>query len=140
MKLRKPKTLGAYIPTVSMADIAFLLIIFFMLTTTIPVDRTPVQLPKSIERSGFPEGSAVIAITPEGLINVSDGKEQSHPVADISDIFSFAANVLVDDPTHTFVIKADGQVPYQIIDAVITQLRSARVEKIVLLTDQETVS
>ena len=76
MKLRKPKTLGAYIPTVSMADIAFLLIIFFMLTTTIPVDRTPVQLPKSIERSGFPEGSAVIAITPEGLINVSDGKER----------------------------------------------------------------
>jgi biopolymer transport protein ExbD len=127
---------------VSMADIAMLLIIFFMITTTIPVDRTPVLLPKSIERTGFPEGSAIVAITitEEGneLINVSDGKEQSYPLR-LADIFSFSANVLVDDPTKTFVIKADMHVPYQIIDAVMTQLRSARVEKIVLLTGQETI-
>jgi hypothetical protein len=33
MKLKERKRMPAYIPTSSMSDIAFLLIIFFMLTT-----------------------------------------------------------------------------------------------------------
>jgi biopolymer transport protein ExbD len=43
---KKRKRLGAEIPTASMADIAFLLLIFFLVTTTIATDRgLTLQLP-----------------------------------------------------------------------------------------------
>ena len=55
MNLNAPKRAESYIPTASMADIAFLLIVFFMVTTTITVDRTPVELPTSLERVEVPK-------------------------------------------------------------------------------------
>ena len=42
MRVRAPRRDDANIPTGSMADIAFLLIIFFMVTTVHEVDRTSV--------------------------------------------------------------------------------------------------
>ena len=74
MKLKPPKRAESYIPTASMADIAFLLIVFFMVTTTISVDRTTVQLPTSMERGETPKDSAVIAIEENGVIHFSDGE------------------------------------------------------------------
>jgi biopolymer transport protein ExbD len=139
MKIIKKKKVESYIPTASMADIAFLLIIFFMVTTTIPVDRTPVDLPVSLQRIEFPEGSAIIAVTAEGLINITEGEEASHPIQDLSELFAFGVTVLEKDPLHAFVIKADDDVRYELIDLVLEQLRHAKVKKVVLLTEQETV-
>ena len=139
MKIRKRKKIESYIPTASMADIAFLLIIFFMVTTTIPADRTPVDVPFSLQRTEFPEGSAIIAITSTGLINVTEGEEQSHPVQGLDDLYAFAVMVMDNDPLHYFIIKADMDVRYELVDLVLEQLRHAKVKKVVLLTEQETV-
>ena len=49
-----------------MADIAFLLIVFFMVTTVFQVDRTEVKLPESMIRMDVPRdggGSAYIVTT-----------------------------------------------------------------------------
>ena len=52
MKLRDQVwTIKAVVPTASMADIAFLLIIFFMLTTSFSPERTSVKLPESVVRA-----------------------------------------------------------------------------------------
>ena len=55
MRLKQPKRSQSMIPTASMADIAFLLIVFFMITTSITVDRTAVALPTSLERTEVPQ-------------------------------------------------------------------------------------
>ena len=80
MKLKPPKTAESYIPTASMADIAFLLIVFFMVTTTISVDRTTVQLPTSMERgetplSGRQAGSYNFVATREWMLLVPRAEE-----------------------------------------------------------------
>ena len=50
MRLFREKRIRATIPTASMADIAFLLIIFFMLTTSFSPVKTSVDLPSSVQR------------------------------------------------------------------------------------------
>lgn len=139
MQIRKPGRPESYIPTASMADIAFLLIVFFMVTTNITVDRTRVSLPTSVERTEVPKDAAVIAIEVNGVVHFSDGEEQSR-VINMADVLPAAAFVMEKNPLKFFIIKADGDAEYQHIDHVMEQLRQASVRNIAMLTQQEGVS
>ena len=77
MKVKKSKAVDAYIPTASMADIAFLLIIFFMVSSVFPVDKTQVDLPDTDEVKQYNEDSAVIAISTNKLIWVREKIDRS---------------------------------------------------------------
>ena len=139
MKIRRSKKVDAAIPTASMADIAFLLIIFFMVTTVFQVDRTSVLLPVSSERDEIPRGSAFVVLTEDGALKFSNGADESQLVLQMDDIY-FAALQLVDsDPLFPFVIKADASVRCADIDQAIDALRRAKAQKVILLTNQETV-
>lgn len=138
MKIRKPIRSKTYIPSASMADIAFLLLVFFMVTTTITVDRTRVALPTSLERIEVPKDAAVIAVEEGGVVHFSDGEEQSR-VINMSDVLPAAAFVIEKNSLKWFVIKADGNTEYQHIDRVMEQLRQANVRNIAMLTGQEEV-
>ncbi|HUF77638.1 MAG TPA: biopolymer transporter ExbD [Thermoanaerobaculia bacterium] len=138
MNVKAARTLKAVIPTASMADIAFLLIIFFMLTMTFEVDKTRVTLPETIVRMEVPKKAAYISVNEAGQIKVSSGDELSVPVATTDDVLSFAAGVVASNPGKEFVIKADGEVPYGTIDGIIDSLKRARVEVIYLLSSAET--
>jgi biopolymer transport protein ExbD len=72
MNIKKQKVYDAYIPTASMADIAFLLIIFFMVSSVFPVDKTQMDLPATYEVKDYNEDSAVIAISTENLVYVRE--------------------------------------------------------------------
>ena len=77
MKLKAAHETRAVIPTASMADIAFLLIVFFMVTFTSEVDRAQVTLPRTELRFEVPKQSAYISVTENGVIKVSGGQELS---------------------------------------------------------------
>lgn len=139
MRLPPRKETGAVIPTSSMADIVFLLIIFFVLTFNIEVDKTQVQLPKSMLRYEVPKKAAVVSITDAGQIRVSDGESSSTPVKGPEDVVSFAAEIVARQADKEFVLKADRGVPYRSVDRVIDALKQARVETLYLLSEQETV-
>jgi biopolymer transport protein ExbD len=136
MDIKAPKRAESYIPTASMADIAFLLIVFFMVTMTITVDRTQVALPTSLQRTEVPKGAAVIAIEEDGMIHFSDGESDSR-VINAQDILPSAAFIMSKDSLKYFLIKADGNVEYRYVDQVMEQLRQASVRNIAMLTMQE---
>jgi biopolymer transport protein ExbD len=121
-----------------MADIAFLLIVFFMITTSITVDRTAVALPTSLERVEVPKDAAVVAVERDGVVHFSDGAEQSH-VINMSDVLPAAAFVIEKNSLMWFIVKADGEAQYHFIDQVMEQLRQASVRNIAMLTQQEGV-
>jgi biopolymer transport protein ExbD len=129
----------AYIPTASMADIVFLLIIFFIITYNIEVDKSRVVLPRTQVREEIPREAAYVAVDINGTIRVSAGKETSVPVPSVEEVQSFAADVVAKDPEHAFVIKADRDTRYQVIDKIIDALKQARVRVIYLLSEQKTV-
>jgi len=128
-----------YIPTASMADIVFLLIIFFIVTYNIEVDRAQVNLPKTRIREEIPREAAYISIDRNNIIRVSAGKEVSVPVPSAEEVHSFAANVLAANRDKEFVIKADANTPYRMVDSVIDALKQAKAKTIFLLSEQETV-
>jgi biopolymer transport protein ExbD len=138
---RQRKT-GAAIFTASMADIVFLLIVFFVLTYNVEHDRTRVQLPKTMVRIEVPKEAAIISIdTPENrqVIRVSTGEEMSLPVSSDEEIITFASNVIAENPEKQFIIKADADVEYSRVDAVLDALKQAKAKEIFLLSDQKTV-
>ncbi len=133
---------AAGIFTASMADIVFLLIVFFVLTYKVEVDRTKMQLPDTWIRVKIPEKAAVVSIAPpaEGsIIRVSTGEEMSLPVSTDEEVVTFASTLVAQDPNKEFIIKADEDVPYERVDAVLDALKQSKVKYIFLLSDQKTV-
>lgn len=135
----RSRKLEGSIFTASMADIVFLLIVFFVLTYNVEVDRTQVQLPKTWVRSDIPKEAAYISIDKQGVIRVSTGKEMALPVGSDEEVVTFASNVVAEDPTKEFVIKADKGVKYEYVDKVLDALKQAKAKVIYLLSQQETV-
>jgi biopolymer transport protein ExbD len=137
MRIRKSRKIEPSIPTASMADLSFLLIIFFMVTTVFQVDRTSVKLPLSSERDEIPRGSAFVVVTQEGALKFSNGSEESRELRQMEDVYFAALQLTSSAPGLPFVIKADEAVRCAAIDQVMDALRRARVQKIILLTNQE---
>ena len=129
--------------TASMADIVFLLIVFYVLTWKVEVDRTRMNLPDTWIRVNLPEDEkpAVISIAPrsEGYLSrVSTGEEMSLPVSTDEEVVTFASTEVAKNPQKAFVIKADQEVPYERFDAVLDALKQSKAKYIYLLSEQRT--
>ena len=136
--------------TASMADIVFLLLVFFILTYKVEVDRTKMDLPDTWMRIKVPEKAAVISIAPPDdltaplTVRVSTGEEMSMAVSrlateSVEEVVTFASTEVARDPNKEFIIKADEQVPYAHVDAVLDALKQSKVKFIYLLSEQKTV-
>jgi biopolymer transport protein ExbD len=137
MRLFREKRIQATVPTASMADIAFLLIIFFMLTTSFSPVKTSVDLPESVDRAEVEQNSAIIAITAQDQIIFSDGDNPGFNVDAAPSLAPHIQSIVRGTPNKQFVIKADRAVRYAAIDAVLDQLRRNGARNIGLLTEQK---
>ena len=151
MAIRKSKDVQAYIPTASMADIAFLLIIFFMVTTVFQVDKTSVNLPLSWERpSEITRGAAfvVLADVPSGagggamerVYKFSEGEDTSRVVGDLDALYNAVLSVTQRNDEHPFVIKIDKDMEYKLVDEILETMRRAGALNLILMTEQRTVN
>jgi biopolymer transport protein ExbD len=131
-----------------MADIAFLLIVFFMITTKFQVDKQQVELPLTKLRSEILAESAFISITKPGgnagigvngsVIRFSDGKQVSLPVVDEEDLQQRVASTVAESPPGKFfVLKADREVPYETFDLVLNALKDAGAQNVTFLSRQK---
>lgn len=135
MNFPKVPKLKAAIPTATMADIAFLLTIFFILTTATSVDKTYLKLPQAVEREEIlDKKAAYIIIDKYGILKFSSGIEQSKDI-DIENLPDLISITLKKSPQKQFVIKADRNVKYAIIQQVLDNLQEANVNKIYLLAE-----
>jgi len=134
MKTLRVQKLTAVIPTASMADIAFLLIIFFMLTTSFSPVKMSVDLADAMSREEVDKDAAIIAVGPGGEMEISNGINPGNRINSMDELDLFIQEVLVQDPTKQFIIKADRNIRYDVFNAVYEKLRNNNCRRIALLT------
>lgn len=133
MKVREKKEMKVNIPTASMSDIAFLLIIFFMLTTVFrkEVGIKGILLPqaKKTERILKSKNVANIYIDKDGRISVDDRLVDPEKVK-----FAFKIKV-AENPALIAQLKADKRVRYGVVSDVLNALQEAQAFRIVFATE-----
>ena len=141
MRITRTRETKAVIPTASMADIAFLLIIFFMVTTVHDVDRTSVNLPLAKIRLEAEKGAAIVVMAKDKnddlIYKFSDGEAMSTVVGGAEDIYLEASRLTYVDSTKQFVLKADGEIHFEKVDELLDQMRRGGVQNVLLLTQQK---
>jgi biopolymer transport protein ExbD len=123
------------IPTASTADIAFLLILFFMVTTVFrPTTlRLNYKLPeaKSTERIRMRRHVAHIYVDNKNMVYIDDNLISEDMVA------QRIAPKVWDDPELITIINVDGNVSYGTVDVILDQLKEAKAFKITFGTERK---
>lgn len=120
------------IPAASMADIAFLLIIFFMLTSSYSKDRAQVQLPLSTQRQEIPQRAIVISILADNSITINN------ELVDKSVLFAELQKEAIEGKTpRQVILKADKSVRFHIIDDIMDRIRDSKIRSVYIPTKPE---
>ena len=125
--IRNRRFKGGEIPTGSMADIAFLLLVFFLVTTTIDTDKgLGIVLP--------PAGDVEIEIQKKNIINClinSQGKVLlDEEPTNVEQIGRIVKNRLAKNPLLIVSVKAHPKTAYNDYVRVIDQLKRADAKRI----------
>jgi biopolymer transport protein ExbD len=131
---KKKSKVSDEVPSSSMADIAFLLLIFFLVTTTFPKDKgLAIVLP---EEGGEVEIAATnilhIIIQPDGLVVVKRGDSQQEQVVAPRDIESIWRQDVSENDNLIAAVKTHPQAPYRYMVDVLDALHTAGAERISL--------
>jgi biopolymer transport protein ExbD len=120
-KIKKGKKPEANIPTASMSDIAFLLILFFMVSTVFVAERgLQVRMPRAAEIQKIPRNhSATIYVDKNGTISIDD------MVVSIPDVNWVMQKKLADDFNVIACFRTDRNTNYGIMSDILNQLREA---------------
>ncbi len=122
MKLKRKTKISSEIPTASMPDIIFMLLIFFMVTTVLrKYSGLPVELPraKRIEKLKSKRHTSNIWVSKEGLVSIQD---KLHSVENIRHVMY---DIRAADPLLTVSLKADKSAKMGLISEIHNELRKA---------------
>lgn len=137
MALKRKTKIADTFSMASMTDVIFLLLIFFLVTSTIIVPNTiKVTLPTSAPQSAPETPSVRITLTPDLRYYMSI--DRSAPVELTQEALKEQLGIFAAEHPEAFVsIQADEQVPYKEVVAVINAAACASL-KVVLATRAET--
>lgn len=136
MALKRKTKIADTFSMASMTDVIFLLLIFFLVTSTIIVPNTiKVTLPTSAPQSAPETPSVRITLTPDLRYYMSI--DRSAPVELTQEALKEQLGIFAAEHPEAFVsIQADEQVPYKEVVAVINAAARASL-KVVLATRAE---
>ena len=122
MKFARKTKLSSEIPTSSMPDIIFMLLIFFMVTTVLrEYSGLPISLPKAtrIEKLKSKRHTSHIWVSKDGLISIEDKLYASDGIRHVM------YEKRVADPQLVVSLKADERAKMGLVSSIHTELRKA---------------
>ncbi len=130
-KRRKMRRLGVRIDMTPMVDVAFLLLTFFMLTTTMSRPQTmEINLPpdNKVKVEVALSNLWTIRVTENGTIWVNNGVEDPKKVEE-KDFRSFMASKLQENPKLITLVKVDRKGKYHMLVDIMDDLNVANVTR-----------
>ena len=126
MIVEKKKTRTTEIPTSSLADIAFLLLIFFLVTTTIDVDKgIGLALPpKGETKEVHKKNITNLLIDASGRVMIDED------IIEIPMIKNIIKQKLAERPQMIISVKTDRATKYDVYVDVLDQLKQANATRI----------
>lgn len=126
--------LNADINVTSLVDVAFVLLIIFMITAPIMQGGVDVRLPRADARPIEPKAGLVVTVDRTGRVFL----DQS-PLSYDDFRATFPAFVRSRHPSGVY-LRADGRVPYATVVQVLAVIRAAGVSDVGLVAEPETLS
>jgi biopolymer transport protein ExbD len=112
-------------------DLAFVLLVIFIITTAPPVNDTDLKLPDAAKRLKDPPHSAnYISIDANGSLYLNKKK-----VNDAQDMLQTLVSLRMDDPNLNVIVRGDAKTKYRQIRAVLDVCQQANVPKVDLATE-----
>ncbi len=131
---KKKSKVSDEVPTSSMADIAFLLLIFFLVTTVFPKDKgLSLVLPEPGEEAQVSQKNILhLIIEPNGTVRVKRGESQQEQVMRPSEIEGLWRQEVAQNPNLIAAVKTHPDAPYRMMIEVLDGLKMANAERISL--------
>jgi biopolymer transport protein ExbD len=136
---QKKSKVSDEIPTASMADIAFLLLIFFLVTTVFPKDKgLSVVLPEQGETVEVSQRNILhIIIHPDGIVDLKRGESTSIQQVRPDELESIWRQDVVQTPGLIAAVKTYPDAPHRYMIDVLDALQTAGAERISLQLYEE---
>ena len=134
MLRNKKSKVSDEVPTSSTADIAFLLLIFFLVTTTFPKDKgLAVVLPEPGEEAQVSQKNILhLIIQPNGIVDVKRGESQQVQQMRPREIEGLWRQEVTANPNMIAAVKTHPEASYRFMMDVLDALHSANAERISL--------
>ena len=131
---KKKSKVSDEVPSASMADIAFLLLIFFLVTTTFPKDRgLAIVLPEEGGEVQISQRNILhIIIQPSGIVEVKRGESTQVQRVPANDIEAIWRQDVSSNPNLIAAVKTHPDTPYKFMVDVLDALHTAGAERISL--------
>ena len=131
---QKKSKVSDEIPTASMADIAFLLLIFFLVTTVFPKDKgLEVVLPEEGEEVAVSQNNILhLIVRTDGIIEVQRGESTSRQQMRADDVETLWRSEVLDNPNLIAAVKTHPDAPHEFMINVLDALQLAGAERISL--------
>jgi len=133
MNLNRSTKKEPYIPTSSMGDIAFLLLVFFIVTVVFTDESgLVVTLPRAeAGEEGLREMISNVFINEAGLVSIDD------MIVGPDDVAGIMIRKLNENPFMIVAFKTDKFTPYRVVSDVMEGLKEANAVKVFFNTDME---
>ncbi|HHE38051.1 MAG TPA: biopolymer transporter ExbD, partial [Candidatus Cloacimonetes bacterium] len=137
---RKRKNLGG-IPTASMSDVAFLLLVFFLSTTKFDLKKgLGINLPAASELADKKvrlkdENITKISIDKDGIVRYKTSNMPEAEEISMNNIQSVVKGIVTSNPDMVISLKTDRKSKYKYMVQVLDKLQAAGAEKISLSTN-----
>jgi len=153
MAIKKKRRVSIRIDMTPMVDIAFLLLIFYMATTTFkPPEARAVDLPESHSQIELPDKDIInitvtkldsiyvdyiqlVEVEIEGTLVKTQGR-----FVKTCDIYTIATEILRargKNPRALVVVKADGEASFGVMQDVMGEMQNNHLERFLIITDNE---
>jgi biopolymer transport protein ExbD len=127
---------GVKLDMTAMVDVAFLLLIFYMSTTTFkPPEAVEVTLPESHADFKVPDTDVLmIYVTKAGEVFISPKPGETNALQ-VSEVAAAVKTYRIQNPAYRVALKGDKDAPYGVVEDVMGHLQEVQANRFNLVTD-----